>query len=411
MGRVRPDRDQFMDTKNQRISVEKNQGRGHDVMGGRREAAITVDSPSDVELAVPRASLRSPPIEVPAPEARSEEAPRAERRRRKKTLARKSHSSRAAIEEADGFVEDSGENPFNNRDLIKRLVDGCILPEVIHRTVHIDPEQRVWDSLGSFLEIGHQLIANIEVMNNARKEATQAEEGRLIETIRLKEKIVEVVSLQEVLQKEGQTSADLRATLEEERKKAEVELSELKAQILTLVSEAMVQAVEEFKTSSEMRDLKVEFGQAAFIKGFELYQEVVRKFSKLDLDFLDEASNDKVGLSEAAAGLPPVQTSLTAVAVTADLLGALSSPLLPQRSETSNFVFSLFFFVAIFSHSLVLKNYLINEIRFFFIEGSPILLCLLFLLFYFLALICVVALLSFNDSVPSKLFPYHRGFF
>ena len=55
-------------------------------------------------------------------------------------LARKSCSSRAAIEGADGFEEDSKENPFNNRDLIKRLVDGCILSEVVHRIVHVDPE-------------------------------------------------------------------------------------------------------------------------------------------------------------------------------------------------------------------------------------------------------------------------------
>ena len=83
-----------------------------------------------------------------------------------------------------------------------------------------------------------------------------------------KEKIAEVASLQEVLQKEGRTSVDLRATLEEERKRAEAEVFELKAQISTPVSEAMVRAVEEFKTSYEMRDLKVEFGQATFIKGF-----------------------------------------------------------------------------------------------------------------------------------------------
>ncbi|XP_073116547.1 uncharacterized protein [Elaeis guineensis] len=86
----------------------------------------------------------------------------------------------------------------------------------------------------------------------------------------------------------------------------------------------MVWAVEEFKTSSEMRDLKVEFGQAAFNKGFELCQEkVVGKFSKLDLGFLDEASDDEAGPSEAAVGLPLAETSSTAAA---DLPGALSSP-------------------------------------------------------------------------------------
>ncbi|XP_073114816.1 RNA polymerase II C-terminal domain phosphatase-like 2 isoform X2 [Elaeis guineensis] len=286
------------------------------------QAAIAADAPSDVEPAVPRASPRSPPVEVLAPETRPEEASGA-KRRRKKTLARKSRSNRAAIETADGSEEDPGENPFNNRDLIKRLVDGCILPEVVHRIVHVDPEQRVWDSLGSFLQIGHQLIANIEVMNNAKKEAVQAEEGCLAEAARLKEKIAEVASLQEVLQKERQTSADLRAVLEEERKKAEAEVSKLKAQIPTLVSEAMVRAVE-FKTSSETRDLKVQFGQAAFIKGFELCQEVVGKFPELDLGFLDEASDDEAGPSEAAAGLPPVGSS-TAAAATADLPGAPSS--------------------------------------------------------------------------------------
>ena len=66
-------------------------------------------------------------------------------------------------------------------------------------------------------------------MNNFKREAAQAEEGRLTEAVRLKEKIVEVASLQEALQKEGQISTDLRAILEEERKKAEVEVSELKA--------------------------------------------------------------------------------------------------------------------------------------------------------------------------------------
>ena len=61
------------------------------------QAAIIVDASSDVEPAVPRASSRSPPTEVPALESHSEEASGAERRRKKKTLARKSRNSRAAI--------------------------------------------------------------------------------------------------------------------------------------------------------------------------------------------------------------------------------------------------------------------------------------------------------------------------
>ena len=47
--------------------------------------------------------------------------------------------------------------------------------------------------------MGHQLIANVEAMKNAKREAAQAEKGRLAEATHLKEKIVEVASLQEVL--------------------------------------------------------------------------------------------------------------------------------------------------------------------------------------------------------------------
>ena len=97
--------------------------------------------------------MRSSPAEVSAPEARPEEVPGAERRRRKKTVARKVSGRRATIEESHGSEEEPGENLFNNRDLIKRLVDGCVLLEVVHMIVHADPEQRVWDSLGSFLEV------------------------------------------------------------------------------------------------------------------------------------------------------------------------------------------------------------------------------------------------------------------
>ncbi|XP_073106610.1 uncharacterized protein [Elaeis guineensis] len=88
----------------------------------------------------------------------------------------------------------------------------------------------------------------------------------------------------------------------------------------------MVRAVEEFKTSSEMRDLKVQFGQAAFIKGFELCQEkMVGKFLELNLGFLDEASDDEARPSEAAASLPPVGTSSTIAATAVDLPGVSSS--------------------------------------------------------------------------------------
>ena len=119
------------------------------------------------------------------------------------------------------------------------------------------------------MQIGHQLVANIEAVKIAKREAARAEEGRLAGAAHLKEKIAEILSLQEVLEKEGQISSDLRTALEEERKKVEAEVFELKAQafelkaqifelkarIPSLISEAGARAVEEFKTSSEMEDL------------------------------------------------------------------------------------------------------------------------------------------------------------
>ena len=140
-----------------------------------------------------------------------------------------------------------------------------------------------------FLQIGHQLVANVEAAKIAKREAARAEEGRLVGAVCLEEKVAEILSLQEVLEKEGQTSSDLRTILEEERGKAEAKVSalraqvsewkeqasELKARIPFLVSEARVRAVEEFKASPEMEDLKVQFGQDTFIKGFELCQEKV----------------------------------------------------------------------------------------------------------------------------------------
>ena len=114
---------------------------------------VVVEAPSDVKLEVSQAPSQSPPAEGPISEVRPEGAPGAEGRKRKKTLVRRSRSRKVAIEGTGSSKEDLRKNPFNNRNLIKRLVEGCILPEVVKRIVLADPELRVWDSLGSFLEI------------------------------------------------------------------------------------------------------------------------------------------------------------------------------------------------------------------------------------------------------------------
>ena len=85
-----------------------------------------------------------------------------------------------------------------------------------------------------FLQIGHQLVTNTEAVKIAKREAARAEKGHLVGATRLEKKIAKVLSLREALEKEEQTSSDLRTILEEERGKAEVEVSALKVQVSEL---------------------------------------------------------------------------------------------------------------------------------------------------------------------------------
>ena len=94
------------------------------------QVAPMVEVPSDVEPPAPQASSRSPPIGAPILGVRSTETPVVERGRRRKSVAHRVSSCRATVDESLSSEEEP-ENPFNDRDLIKRLIDGCILPEVI----------------------------------------------------------------------------------------------------------------------------------------------------------------------------------------------------------------------------------------------------------------------------------------
>ena len=92
------------------------------------QATPAIDIPSDAEPAAPRAPSGSPPTGVPIPEVRPAEAPAAGRRR--KSMARRPSSHRAAADESV-CSEGGSENPFNDKALIRRLLDGCILSDVV----------------------------------------------------------------------------------------------------------------------------------------------------------------------------------------------------------------------------------------------------------------------------------------
>ena len=176
------------------------------------------------------------------------------------------------------------------------------------------------------LQIGHQLFAYVEATSRMRRDLLQAEERCQAAVARLQVKTAKVAALQEALERERQAREEERQAQEEERRileesarKAEAEVTHLVEQTPVLVSEARALAVEEFKASAEMRDLNIQFGQEAFIKGFELCQEkVARKFFKLDLSFLGEESEDEADPSPAAtaaaASLPGTPSSPTPTA-------------------------------------------------------------------------------------------------
>ena len=154
------------------------------------------------------------------------------------------------------------------------------------------------------MQIGHQLLAYIEAVSRTRRDILQVEECCQAEIARLQAKTAEVATLQEALEREKKAREEERQILEESARKAEAEVTHLVEQTPVLVSEARALAVEEFKASAEMRDLNIQFGQEAFIKGFELCQEkVARKFSELDLSFLGEESEDEADPSSAATAV------------------------------------------------------------------------------------------------------------
>ena len=86
---------------------------------------------------------------------------------------------------------------------------------------------------------------------------------------------------------------------EERRKKSKNRIAKLETQMAKSISEAMTQAMEEFKASFKMRNLNIKFGQEAFIKDFELYEgRVARRFFELNLKFLKEEDDVEVGPSD-----------------------------------------------------------------------------------------------------------------
>ncbi|KAG1328010.1 hypothetical protein COCNU_01G019440 [Cocos nucifera] len=156
--------------------------------------------------------------------------------------------------------------------------------EVVDQMADLDSRQLIWGSLRTILKSDHQMPAHIKRVRRQEAEAQKAQEDLRAEVRYLqervdevehlaKEKVVDIRSLQNALHKEEFTSAGLKVALaleEERRKESKKRVTKLETQMAKLILEVMTQTMEEFKTSSEIRNLNVEFGQKAFIKDFEL---------------------------------------------------------------------------------------------------------------------------------------------
>ncbi|EHA8589777.1 hypothetical protein COCNU_scaffold012270G000020 [Cocos nucifera] len=92
--------------------------------------------------------------------------------------------------------------------------------------------------------------------------------------------------------------AKLRAELalkKEEKRKVQEE-----------VSATMKRTVQNFKSSKDMEDIKIDFAQEAFLEGFQVCMgRVAENFFNIDLDLFLEEPDDRAGPSSIVAEVAP----------------------------------------------------------------------------------------------------------
>ncbi|EHA8587750.1 putative ensconsin-like [Cocos nucifera] len=101
--------------------------------------AIEVATKTKV-MASPTSS--SPPVEIQTSEPPIERKNGREKKKKKRSAAAKVRR-KASFEGSNSFDGDPEENSFNNREIIRRLIDGYTLPEAMDKIVEADPEQRI----------------------------------------------------------------------------------------------------------------------------------------------------------------------------------------------------------------------------------------------------------------------------
>ncbi|EHA8588103.1 hypothetical protein COCNU_scaffold004112G000080 [Cocos nucifera] len=198
-----------------------------------------------------------------------------EGREKKKAIAKASR--KAHLSRPDGDSDERGEDPFDNLEIVRDLTNRFAMPEVVDQMADLDLWWLIWGSLGTILKITRCLpILRGRIVRRRRHRRPR----RTFEP-------------RSIIFKRGLPRLKAALALEERKKEVENRVIELETQMTKLISEVMTQTVKEFKTSPEMRNLNVKFGQEAFIKNFEIYKgRMARRFFELDLSFLKEGDVD-----------------------------------------------------------------------------------------------------------------------
>ncbi|EHA8587566.1 hypothetical protein COCNU_scaffold002602G000010 [Cocos nucifera] len=119
------------------------------------------------------------------------------------------------------------------------------------------------------------MLTHIKRANHLEAEAKKVQDDLRAEVSRLQEKVdkvehlagekmVKIRSLWGALRKEEFISIKYKTALalkKERKKEAEIKVVEMQARMAKSISEVMIQAMEEFKASFEMRNLNIKFGQ------------------------------------------------------------------------------------------------------------------------------------------------------
>ncbi|KAG1365001.1 hypothetical protein COCNU_12G000010 [Cocos nucifera] len=141
-------------------------------------------------------------------------------------IAHQDHSFCAIQEEGD-----KDQASLDDWGVVQPLMEGCIILNIIERILKMDDQERKKKNFAIFLELDTTFLANVEVVNLHKVEASKAMEVAKeykAEVEHLKEThSTKVGHLQVVLKREEQASAELKAALalkKERRKKTRIRL-------------------------------------------------------------------------------------------------------------------------------------------------------------------------------------------